>query len=79
MLGEMLLERGRAAEALAAFEAVLVREPNRFRTVFGAGRAAERAGDEVKAKAHYRALLDIAKTADTERAELKHARAFVSR
>jgi tetratricopeptide (TPR) repeat protein len=79
MLGEMLLERGRAAEALAAFEAVLVREPNRFRTVFGAGRAAERAGDEVKAKAHYRSLLDIAKSADTERAELKHARAFVSR
>ncbi len=79
MLGEMLLERGRAAEALAEFEAVLTKEPNRFRAVFGAGRAAERAGQVDKAKAHYRALLEIAKTADTERAELKEARAYVAR
>lgn len=77
MLGEMLLARGKNAEALAAFEAVLVKEPNRFRAIAGAGRAAQAAGDMAKAKAHYKALLDMCKEADTERPELKLARAAV--
>ena len=49
LLGEMLLEAGRPAEALAAFEATVAKEPNRFRGVYGAARAAEQAGDRAKA------------------------------
>jgi hypothetical protein len=79
MMAEMLLEQGKAKEALAAYEAVLAKEPNRFRATFGAARAAEAAGDAAKAKLHYQALLVIAKEADTERPELKLARAFVAR
>src|SRR4029078_7846201 len=41
MLAEMLLSRGRNAEALAAFEAVLAKEPNRYRSIAGAARAAQ--------------------------------------
>lgn len=77
MLGEMLLARGRNVEALAAFEAVLAKEPNRFRALAGAGRAAQAAGDLEKARTHYRALLVMCKEADTERPELKLARAVV--
>ena len=45
LLGEVLLELNAPAEALAAFEAVQTNEPNRFRAIYGAGRAAELAGD----------------------------------
>ena len=41
----MLLERGMAKEAQAAFEATLKKEPNRLGAEIGAARAAEKAGD----------------------------------
>ena len=77
LLGFMLLEAGRGADALAAFEGTMKKEPNRFRGTYGAGRAAEMAGDKVKARTYYKQLLEIAKEADTERPELVHARKFV--
>ena len=78
LLGEVLLELNAPAEALAAFEAVQATEPNRFRAIYGAGRAAELAGDLDKARAPYTALVALAEHADTERPELKQARAFVA-
>jgi tetratricopeptide (TPR) repeat protein len=77
LLGDMLLEAGRAKEALAAFEATMKKEPNRFRGAYGAARSAEMAGDRARAATHYRTLLDIARDADTTRPELERARAFV--
>ena len=74
MLGEMLLEAKRPKEALAAFEATMKKEPNRFRAVAGAMRAAEAAGDHEAAARHARELLEIAKTADSDRPELARAR-----
>jgi hypothetical protein len=41
----MLLEQGRPADALAAYEASLKQDPKRFRTLWSAGRAAEALGD----------------------------------
>jgi hypothetical protein len=35
----MLLERGMARDALAAFEATLVKEPNRYNAIAGAAKA----------------------------------------
>ena len=77
LLGYMLLDAGRGAEALAAFELTLTKEPNRFRGLYGAGRAAEAAGNRARAVALYKQLLQIAADADTDRPELQHARKFV--
>jgi tetratricopeptide (TPR) repeat protein len=76
LLGYMLLEAGRPSEALTAFEATIKKEPNRFRGLYGAGRAAEAAGDRAKAAAFYKQLLAVAGEADTDRPELQHARTF---
>ena len=45
LLGDMLLEIGRPAEALAAYEASLREAPNRFNSLYGAARAAELSQD----------------------------------
>lgn len=78
LLGYMLLDAGRHAEALVAFEATTKKEPNRFRGAYGAARAAELSGDRAKATTYYKQLLEIAKDADAERAELVAAKNFVS-
>ena len=70
----MLLEAGKPKDALAAFELTMKKEPNRFRGIAGAARAAEQSGDKAKAAAYYKKLLEVAKTADTERAELVQAK-----
>ncbi len=77
LLGEMLLESGDAAGALAAFEATMKKEPGRFRGAYGAARAAEAAGDRDRARQHYQTLLGIAEGADSPRAELERARTFL--
>jgi hypothetical protein len=56
LLGDMLLELNRPAEALAAYTAALEREPNRHRSLRGAWRAAAASGDR-GAEARYAAQL----------------------
>jgi tetratricopeptide (TPR) repeat protein len=77
-LAEMLLVMDRHAEAQREFEAIQQTEPNRFRAVYGAGRAAELAGDRAAARRHYEHLVQLAERADTPRPEIEQARAFVS-
>ncbi len=50
MLGEMLLDVKQPAAALKEFEATLKREPNRFRALYGAARAASLSGDRARAR-----------------------------
>jgi hypothetical protein len=64
LLGEMLLQVKRPAEALVEFETTLKKEPNRFRATYGAARAADSAGQRPQAAAHYAALLQISRNAD---------------
>jgi hypothetical protein len=79
-LGEMLLESGDARGAVAAFNATLDREPNRFRTLHGAARAATAAGDDAAAKRYYAQLVTIcARADDPVRGELQQARAAAGR
>jgi tetratricopeptide (TPR) repeat protein len=78
MLGELLLDLGQPAAALAEFEASQKIDPNRFHGVAGAARAAEQAGDRAKAKRYYEHLIDMTKTADSPRPEIARARAFVA-
>jgi Tfp pilus assembly protein PilF len=79
LLAEMLLESNQPVEALKEFEATMRVEPNRFRTVAGAARAAEVAGDKAKARNYYTQLLALGEKADAERAELRQARAFLGK
>jgi len=74
MYGFMLLEAGRAKEALVAFEAVSKKEPNRFLALYGAGKAAEATKQRTKAKGYYRQIAEICADAGTERPELQYAR-----
>ena len=45
LLGEMLAAAGQPQQALIEFERSLKRDPNRFRSLHGAARAAEAAGN----------------------------------
>lgn len=57
LLGDILMELKRPAEALAEYRATLTREPNRYRSLDGAIRAASAAGDRA-AEQGYQAQLD---------------------
>jgi hypothetical protein len=67
-----------AKEALAAFEATMAKEPNRFNGYVGAAKAAQSLGDTTKAKAAYEKLVALAAGTDSERPALATARAFVA-
>jgi predicted Zn-dependent protease len=75
----MLLERGMTKEALAAFEATMAKEPNRFNGLAGAAQAAELLGDKAKAKAHYARLVALAGDSGADRRELAAAREFLAK
>jgi tetratricopeptide (TPR) repeat protein len=79
LYGVMLLERGMAKEALAAFEATLKKEPNRLGAYFGAAHAAEKSGDPGKAREYYAKVLSIAEGADKSRPDVSEALAFLAR
>ena len=77
--GDMLLDRGMAKEALAAFEATLKKEPNRLGAYVGAAKAAEKSGDKAKAREYYKKVVAIAGGADRERTEVADARAYLKK
>ena len=52
LLGDMLMDAGRPAEALAEYRRTLAKEPNRFRALDGAWRAATAAGDGTAAASY---------------------------
>jgi hypothetical protein len=79
LYGVMLLERGMAKEALAAFEATLKKEPNRLGAYVGAAKAAEKSGDKVKAREYSHKIVTIAAGADETRTEVADARAFLKK
>ena len=80
MLGELLLEQKRPAEALREFQATLNKEPNRFWSLYGAAEAAKRTGDREKANLYFQKLLAVAARADQPgRPELAEARAATRR
>lgn len=74
LLGMMLLEAGRPAEALAALESTLQKEHNRFMTLNLAAQAAGAAGNADLARQYYQQLLTVAASADSDRPALQAAR-----
>ncbi|HUI97861.1 MAG TPA: hypothetical protein VLX44_19040 [Xanthobacteraceae bacterium] len=79
LLGALLLERGDAAEALAAFEATLKKEPHRFNATAGAAAAAEKLGDKAKATAYYEQLVALADGSDSDRPALATAKQYLAK
>jgi tetratricopeptide (TPR) repeat protein len=78
LLGDMLLVLKQPKEALTEFERSLKRNPNRFRGIYGAARAAEAAGDRAAAREYYARLQTLAAERDTDRPELAQAKAFLA-
>ena len=60
LLGDLLLEQQRPAEALAAYERALGAYPRRFNALLGAARSAHASGDTARARTHYQELLAVA-------------------
>lgn len=78
LLGDLLFELHRPADALAEYEAALRVTPNRFNGVYGAARSAELAGDSARAKSYYTRLLELCDKATSARPELQRARMVVA-
>lgn len=78
LYGQMLLQNGRALEALAAFEATKAKEPNRYLGYAGAAAAADRAGDKAKARDNYQRLLALVAGAPVDRPELAAAKKYLA-
>jgi hypothetical protein len=77
LLGDMLAQNGMPADALAEYERSQVRDPNRLRSLYGAGLAAAQSGNNEKAKYFYRRVAQLAGNADS-RPELKQVRDFLA-
>ncbi len=77
LLGQMLLELKRPAEALKEFEASQIREPNRFHGFAGAARAAAESGNSAKAKQYYTRLIELTRKGDSRR-EVEQAKVFLA-
>jgi tetratricopeptide (TPR) repeat protein len=79
LLGDLLMEQGQSAQALTEYEASIAKEPNRFRGLYSAARAAEASGDMKKARNWYAKLTEVAAQADAGIAEVERAKTFLAR
>jgi len=77
LLGDMLMELNRPAEALKEYEASQQREPNRYRGLYGAGEAAAQSGNSEKARQYFSKLIEMAGSGDI-RTEMEKARRYVA-
>ena len=77
LLGDMLMELKRPADALKEYEQSLKREAERFRSIYGAALAAEMAGNGKTARSYYARLVKLAAKGEP-RAELTLARTYLS-
>jgi tetratricopeptide (TPR) repeat protein len=77
LLGDMLMELRRPAEALKEYEASQQREPNRYRGLYGAGQAAAQSGNRDKARHYFSKLIELAGSGDL-RSETETARRYLA-
>jgi hypothetical protein len=74
MLADMLLDAGKAPEALAQYEISLKTDPNRFNGLAGAAAAAEKLQQKEKAAGYYAQLLKNCSGSHSGRPELQQAK-----
>jgi hypothetical protein len=60
LLGDMLLAGSKPADALVEYEKSQLREPNRYRGLYGAGQAAAQADSRAKAREYFSRLMEMA-------------------
>ena len=77
LLGDMLLALKRPDEALKEYEASQLREPNRYRGLYGAGQAAAQSGNRDKARQYFSKLIEFAGSGDV-RPETEKARRYLA-
>jgi len=78
LLGDMLLAIDRPVEALAEYEQSHDHDPNRYRTLYGAGQSAVQAGNHDKARYYFNRLIEMAGSGDN-RSEMEHVRRYLAR
>jgi tetratricopeptide (TPR) repeat protein len=79
LLGDLLMELGQPAAALKEYEASIAKEPNRFRGLYSAARAAEASGNMAKARVWYQKFAEVAAQADSGVAHVERAKTFLAR
>ncbi|HEX9786764.1 MAG TPA: hypothetical protein VGB09_02005 [Candidatus Binatia bacterium] len=79
LLGDMLMELGQSAAALKEYEASIAKEPNRFRGLYNAARAAEASGKMAKARAWYQKFAEVTAQADANVEQVGRAKTFLAR
>lgn len=77
LLGDLLLDLGKADEALREYEASLAVAPKRLNTLYGAARAAQQMQKRDKAKQYYTELVSLCGT-NANRPAIVEARAFLA-
>ncbi|HSR17737.1 MAG TPA: hypothetical protein VLM39_06545, partial [Ignavibacteriaceae bacterium] len=73
MLGDLYMELNRPKDALKQYELSLKNNPNRFNSLYGAGKSAELTGNMQKARFYYTAVLKLGKSAEVKREQIVHA------
>lgn len=79
LLGDLLLDMGEPKAAFVEFEKSLQAAPNRFNSLYGAARSAERSEDFEAARGYYEKLVAVTPHADSRRFELAEAKAFLEK
>jgi tetratricopeptide (TPR) repeat protein len=77
LLADMLLESGQPDEALAEYERSHGHDPNRYRSLYGAGQAAVQCGNRDKARHYFSMLIELAGSGDP-RPEMEQARRYLA-
>ena len=79
MLADMLLEFHEPQQALVEYQKSLKLSPNRFNGLYGAGLAAEAAGEKAQAQQYYATLLKTTDNgANSSRPEFAHVKTFLA-
>jgi hypothetical protein len=78
LLGDMYVALGKFSDALQAYEADLMKHPNKFNDLYGAAFAASKIGDTGKARVYYEKMLSLAGPSTSDRVQLALARTYVA-
>jgi hypothetical protein len=73
LLGDMYVKTGDHTRAKAAYVANLKIRPGRFNSIYGAAVASKKSGDNAQAEIYYKQLLELTKSGDKGRPEIREA------
>lgn len=79
LLADMLLELNNPTEALDMYEISLIRNPNRFNSLYGAAIAAKESGNQKKANSYFEELIKLTENSNSDRPEIIEAKLFIGK